>query len=182
LIFKEKLHDCSPPTPFLRNNQRYGSHKSRFSQSLFARLAASFPQLDRDGRDRHPMEDAMFKQLLICAALIAFGTGSLSAQEHDLVLRKVEVPGAGFDIVIVMSKSKAPATIGLRGLDNPLMVHPIGDELAFAADSEVEKMFRGVGSSQYPLHAFRVERKDSQPWSGVNVYVVPKGPPTASSE
>jgi len=47
-----------------------------------------------------------------------------------------------------------------------------------AADSEVEKMFRGVGSSQYPVHAFRVERMDSQPWSGVNVYVVPMRAPT----
>jgi hypothetical protein len=128
------------------------------------------------------MEDAMFKQLWLCAALIAFATGSLSAQEQDLVLRKAEVPGADFDIVFVMSKSKPPATIGLRALDNPLVVHPIGDELAFAADSEVEKMFRGVGSSQYPIHAFRVERKDSQPWSGVNVYVVPKSAPTGSSK
>ena len=124
----------------------------------------------------------MFKQLWLCAALIAFATGSLSAQEQDLVLRKAEVPGADFDIVFVMSKSKPPATIGLRALDNPLVVHPIGDELAFAADSEVEKMFRGVGSSQYPIHAFRVERKDSQPWSGVNVYVVPKSAPTGSSK
>jgi hypothetical protein len=124
----------------------------------------------------------MFKQVWICAALIAFATGPLIAQEQDLVLQKVEVSGADFDIVFVMSKSKPPATIALRGLDNPLIVHPIGEELAFAADSEVEKMFRGVGSSQYPIHAFRVERKDSQPWSGVNVYVVPKSAPTGSSE
>jgi hypothetical protein len=75
-----------------------------------------------------------------------------------------------------------PAAIGLHGLDNPLSVHPIGDELAFAADSEVEKLFRGVGSSQYPIHAFRVEHKDSQPWSSVNVYVVPKSAPTVSSK
>jgi hypothetical protein len=124
----------------------------------------------------------MFKQVWICAALIAFATGSLIAQEQDLVLQKVEVSGADFDIVFVMSKSKPPATIALLGLDNPLIVHPIGEELAFAADSEVEKMFRDVGSSQYPIHAFRVERKDSQPWSGVNVYVVPKSAPTGSSE
>ena len=124
----------------------------------------------------------MLKQLWICAALTAFGAGSVSAQQQDLVLRKVEVPGADFDIVFVMSRSKPPVTIGPRGQETPLAVHPIGDELAFAADSEVEKMFRDVGSSQYPIHAFRVERKDSQPWSGVNVYVVPKSAPTASSE
>ena len=129
------------------------------------------------------MEDAMFKQLWLCAALIAFATGSLSAQEQDLVLRKAEVPGADFDIVFVMSKSKPPATIGLRALDNPLVVHPIGDEPAFAADSEVEKMFRGVGSSQY-----NPDPRISRGAKGQSALVwcqrlrLPKSAPTGSSK
>jgi hypothetical protein len=119
----------------------------------------------------------MLKHFAVCAVLLVLGTGSVNAQQQDVVLRKIEVPGADFDVVFVMSKAQAAATIGLRSPENSLVVRSIGDELAFATDGEIERIF---GSSRYLIHACRVERKDSDPSSAVHVYVVSKGARTAS--
>ena len=49
----------------------------------------------------------MLKHLTICASLLALGMGSLSAQQQDAVLQRVELPAAGFDLVIATPKSPA---------------------------------------------------------------------------
>lgn len=46
----------------------------------------------------------MLKHLSICAALIALATGSVNAQQQEAVLQKMQVPGAGFDIILAMPK------------------------------------------------------------------------------
>jgi len=124
----------------------------------------------------------MLKYFSICAMLVAFGTSSLNAQQQDLVLQKVEIPGADFVVIFVKSKLRSGTTIDVRGQNNSLIVHPTGDELAFAVSGEIEKMFKDIGSTQFPIHAFRVERKGSQPSNAVNVYIVPKGKSIASSQ
>ena len=45
----------------------------------------------------------MLKHLSVCAALIAFATGSANAQQREAVLQRIAVPG-GFDIVLAMPK------------------------------------------------------------------------------
>jgi len=105
----------------------------------------------------------MFKQLLIGAVCVVLGTGSLNAQDVDL--RKVDVPGADFDIVFAVSAD---------GRDHPLVIHSIGGELAHAVDGEIEKMFTQAGPSGLPIHAFRVELGGGTSSKGLNVYVVPK--------
>ena len=51
----------------------------------------------------------MLKHLSICVVLTAFGSSSLSAQQHEAVLQKMEVPGADFEIVLAVPKYPAAA-------------------------------------------------------------------------
>jgi hypothetical protein len=113
----------------------------------------------------------MLKGFTICATLLVLGIGSVSAQQHDIVVRKIEVPGADFDMVVVMSKAGAGITGGLSDQE-PLVASPTGDWLAYATDCEIERIF---GRSQSLIHGFRVERKEGEPSSAVHVYVVSKG-------
>ena len=119
----------------------------------------------------------MLKYFAICAALLVLGIGSVSAQQQDIVVRKMEVPGADFDMVVVMSKAQAGATSGLSGHEPSLVAGPTGDWLAFATDREIEQIF---GRSRSVIHGFRVERKEGEPSSAVHVYVVSKGARTPS--
>ena len=121
----------------------------------------------------------MLKYLSICATLIVLSASSVSAQQTNFVSHRVEVPGAHFSIVFVFSKPKAGPTIVQPDQLPALAVYPTGDALAYATESEVEKMFKNVGLSQIPIHAFRVEQTNSKPSNAVNVYVIPNGKPTA---
>ena len=115
----------------------------------------------------------MLKCFAVCATLLVVGIGSASAQQpQDIVVRKIEVPGTYFDMVVVMSKDQAGATSGRSGQQSPLVTAPTGDWLAFATDCEIERIF---GSSRSLIHGFRVERQEGEPSSAVHVYVVSKG-------
>lgn len=125
----------------------------------------------------------MLKHLSLCAAFLIFGSGSLHAEQQGLVLHKMQVPGAEFDIVFVMNKPQPAGVTNMPGPDNSLIVQETGDAIAFAIDGEVEKFFKDIDVSQFPIHAFRVERKGINPSGAVNVYVVPKsGMITLSAE
>jgi hypothetical protein len=121
----------------------------------------------------------MLKQLLICAALIVPGTSSAGAQQQEAVLQKIEVPGAGFDIILAMPKP-AGETVNLGNSPDALIVHLIGGELALSFDAE-EKMLQALGSLRLPVCAFDVEGKDRKPLKPVAVYIVPTGQTIASS-
>ena len=123
----------------------------------------------------------MLKYLSICAALVVLGTGSVNAQQKDPVWQKVEVPGADFYIVFAMTKSPVARNNALRGQPDPLIVYPAGSELAFAVDGEVEKMFKDIGSVQFPACAFRVERKGSKPTAAI-AYIIPKDEKATSAK
>src|SRR5262245_40750884 len=112
------------------------------------------------------MEDHMLRQLSICIPLVALGAAATGAQEANFDIHRMVLPGTHFEIVVV----------------NPygsLVIHPIGGELAFATDAEVNKALGG-GSSQYPIHAFRVESKGGDTRYGSNVYIVPNAERTPS--
>ncbi len=119
----------------------------------------------------------MLKYVTICAALLVFGIGAVGAQQQNVVVRKMEVPGTDFDMVVVTSKAQATARSGLSGQDPSLVAGPTGDWLAFATDCEIERIF---GRARSVIHGFRVEHKEGEPSSAVHVYVVSKGtrPPT----
>jgi hypothetical protein len=119
----------------------------------------------------------MLKQLMICAAFVAVGTASVNAEQKAVVLRKVEVPGADFDIVFAASRPHA-AAVGRPVAGDPLVIDPIGGEFAYALKGEVEDMFKEVGVPLLPIYAFRLELHGGNARNALNVYVVPKiGPP-----
>jgi len=124
----------------------------------------------------------MLKYLSICAGFLVLATGPVNAQETQFVSHRVEVPGADFSLVFVFAKSQAVARITQpEHQPSILVVHPTGDALAYATESEVEKTFNDVGLSQVPIHAFRVEGKDGNLTKAVNVYVIPNGKRNASA-
>ena len=114
----------------------------------------------------------MLKCFAACATLLILGFGSVRAQQQDMVVRKIEVAGTDFEMVVVMSKAQADITNGLSEQETPLVASPTGDWLAFATDCEIERIF---GRSRSLIHGFRVERKEGEPSSAVHVYVVSKG-------
>jgi hypothetical protein len=116
----------------------------------------------------------MLKHISICAALIAFATGSVNAQQQEAVLQKIAVPGAGFDIILAMPKSPGGVTYNLGNSPEALLVHLIGDEMALGFDG-AEKMLKALDALQLPVCAFHVEGKDSKSRKPVSVYIVPKG-------
>ena len=79
----------------------------------------------------------MLKQLLFCFAFAAVGTVPAIAEQQAVVLRKVELPGAGFDIVFAASKGHTAVTISRPDAKDPLIISPIGSEFAHAVQGEI---------------------------------------------
>jgi hypothetical protein len=124
-------------------------------------------------------EDNMLKYLSIFAALLALGSNPAQAQQQEAVLHQVEIPEAGFD-VIVARPSSSRAIINLGSSPEALVIHLIGGELALSFDSE-DRMLKALGSLQLPACAFQVERAGGTSREPVAVYVVPKSQPVAST-
>jgi hypothetical protein len=78
----------------------------------------------------------MFKHLSILAALAAFGIGAAHAEQREAILQKVEVPNAGFDIVLVMTKPGGP-NLDLRSQPDPHVLYLMGGELVQAYTGEL---------------------------------------------
>jgi hypothetical protein len=103
---------------------------------------------------------------------------STAAQQPDVILRKVQVLGADYDLVFAMSQPVAAAPTDLFDKEDPLTIHTIGGELAHAVKGEIEATFKEVGLPLMPIYAFRLEMHGVNSSNALNVYVVPKiGPP-----
>jgi hypothetical protein len=119
------------------------------------------------------MEDTMLKQLSICAALVALATVSANAQQQA-VLQKMEVPGAGFDLVIASPKFPGGATYDLSESPDALIIHLVGGELALGFE-DWDKMVKALDTLRRPVGAFHVESPDRRSRIPVAVYLVPAG-------
>jgi hypothetical protein len=116
------------------------------------------------------MEEAMLKYLSICAALFALGTGLVQAQQREATLHRVEVPGAGFDIVLAIPK--AGGVIFNHGASpDALLVHLDGGH-AVAFDS-AESMVQALDLVRRPVCAPQVASTDGTSRMPVAVYLVP---------
>jgi hypothetical protein len=133
------------------------------------------------------MENTMLKYISICAALVTLGTGSLHAQhaqhaqqgQQEASLQKVEVPGAGFDILLAMPKSPADATINFGNAPDALVIYLIGGELALPFDN-AEKMLQAIDSLRLPAGNFSLKNKDGKSSKPVAVYIVPNNKTVSS--
>jgi hypothetical protein len=79
-----------------------------------------------------------------------------------------------------MAKSQLK-TVDLGGEGANWTVYPIGSELAYASRGEIEQMFKGVGTSQFPIHAFQVDRTGAGAPQAVAVYLIPNDPLAGSA-
>ena len=120
----------------------------------------------------------MLKHLSICAALIAFGASAAEAQQanDNLIMHKLDVPGADFHIVVSVAKSQAH-TPRRAGETASWTIYPIGGELAYARSGEIEKLF-----NNHPIHAFQVDRSGVGSRQAVAVYLIPNDPLAVSAE
>ena len=85
----------------------------------------------------------MLKHLSICVVLTAFGSTSLSAQQYEAVLQKMEVPGAGFEIILAAPKYPAAAIHDLGKSPDALLLHLVGGALVVGFDAP-EKMIAAL--------------------------------------
>jgi hypothetical protein len=97
------------------------------------------------------MEDAMLKWISMIATLAtALATGSANAQEREAILKRIAVPGAGFDIVVAMAKSGSRAEY-YRSQPDPNVVY-LGDGLVIGYTPEVAEMV-DIEMLMHPVHA-----------------------------
>ena len=115
----------------------------------------------------------MFKRLSICAVFIALGIGSVNAQQRQALLQKIEVPNAGFDLVIAMAKPGGP-TFDFRNQPDPNVVYLMGGQLVVADVGEVQKVFNDVGVMLVPACSFQAESKGNHPQAAASIYVIPR--------
>ncbi len=120
----------------------------------------------------------MLKHIAICTTLAVLGTSSLKAQQLEAALQQIELPGAGFDILIAAPKSPA-VTIDLGDSPDALIVPLMGGELALAFE-DGRQMIEAIDSLQRPACAFQAGSKDGKSMKPVSVYVVPRRETTAN--
>jgi len=116
------------------------------------------------------MEDAMLKYLSICTALFVLGAGSVQAQQREATLHRVEVPGAGFDIVLAIPKARG-VTFNLGASPDALLVHLDGG-LAIAFESATS-MVQALDLLRRPVCASQVASTDGASSMPMAVYLVP---------
>ena len=122
----------------------------------------------------------MLKRVSICAAFIVLGMTSLKAQQLEAVLQRVELPGAGVEVLLAMPKSPA-TTIDLGESPDALILHLSGGELALGFE-DGRKMLEVMDFLQHPACAFRAHSDGGKSAKPVSVYVVPKRATTASTQ
>ena len=122
----------------------------------------------------------MFKLLSICAALIVFGSGSVSAQEREAVFQKIEVPNANFVIVLATAKPDGPK-LYYRDQPDPNIIY-LGSDLVTAYTAELAEML-DVTTLMHPVYSVAVEQGDKSGRMPAIVYIVPKraGPTVAAA-
>jgi hypothetical protein len=114
----------------------------------------------------------MLKHLSIFAALVVLGTGSANAQQREAVLQKVEVPNAGFNLVLGMPKLGTPS-LYLRDQPDPNVIYLMGEELVYAYTGGPQEPL-DIWAFMAPACSFHVERGEGGPPTPLVVYVAPK--------
>lgn len=115
----------------------------------------------------------MLKHLWICAALAALGSASLYAQDREVCLKTVEVPGAGFNFVVATPKQSGGALPSLEDAPNALVMHLRGGEFRVVFD-EAGEMVRALDSPASRDCAYEDDGQGRVSLQPVALYVVPK--------
>ena len=118
----------------------------------------------------------MRSRVWICAALAVIAAGPLAAQEQEASLRRIEVSGSSFDIILAMPKTPG-AIIDLAESPDALVLHLAGGKLALGFEI-VEAMIDAIDTLRTPVGASQVHRPGSAAAQPLAVYIVPKIPAT----
>ena len=115
----------------------------------------------------------MLKQLSICAALIAFATGSVNAQQREAALQRVVLAGSEFDLAVVSVKPGAQI-LDMRKEIDPLLVHVAGGELAVSYDQGTQNVFPQIEAMLSPICVGGGNGKVDKSRMPIAIYLVPK--------
>jgi hypothetical protein len=112
----------------------------------------------------------MFKKLSMCAALWAFGSVPAAAQQQEAVLKRLEVPGAAFDLVLAMPKSPPRQFYDLSESPDALVVHLIGGALVLTFEDALD-MMKAAESLRSPVGTSHVAGKETKFRVPLAIYV-----------
>lgn len=120
----------------------------------------------------------MVKRALMCVALTFLGLPSVNAQRLEASLQRIEVPGAGFEIVLASTKTPA-VTINLGESPEALVVPLVGSALALTFEDGAD-MLAVLEYLRHPGYSFLAPGRDGHPSRAAALYIVPKRVPKAS--
>jgi hypothetical protein len=112
------------------------------------------------------------------AVLVALAVNPASAQQHEAVLQKIEIPHAGVDIVLATARPGGPA-IDLRGELDPGVFHIAGGRLLLTYDAATQ-VLNDVAALLTPAFISYAEHDATA--APVAVYVVPTGNALVSAQ
>jgi hypothetical protein len=114
----------------------------------------------------------MLKLLTLFTTLLVFGAGSASAQQREALLQKVEVPNAGFYLLVAVTKPGSPA-VNFRSQPDPNVIY-LGNELVTAYTAELAEML-DIPALMHPVETTVLGQGEP-----VVIYIIPKSPGTNS--
>jgi hypothetical protein len=101
----------------------------------------------------------MFKYPWISAALLAIGLTSVTAEEQEAELRRVQSSTGGYEIWLAVPKSPARPACNLSTSPDALVVHLVGDELVLVFDDAYD-MVGALEILRFPIIASYVVSED----------------------
>src|SRR5437764_7073989 len=109
----------------------------------------------------------MLRQLAISGALLVGVILPADAQQREATLRRIEIPGAPFDLLIAAPKP-AGVIYDLAEAPDALLLHLAGGELAIGFE-RADAMLETLELVQRPLYSF-----GGQGRTAITIYTVPK--------
>jgi hypothetical protein len=128
------------------------------------------------------MEKIMRNALAIIAALMIIGTGSADAQQQEAILQKIEVPNAGFDLILATAKPGS-SLLYLRDQPDANVIY-LGTDLVYGYSDIKPEMSEllDLATLMRPACSVQASPADKQSRTPVVVYIVPKrAAPVAST-
>ena len=115
----------------------------------------------------------MFKYISICAALVVLGSNAVNAQQQEADLQKIDVPNAGFNVVLALPKAGG-STADYHRQPDPNLIYLADAEHVYGQTGNLKEL---MDSGIVKVHActFHVDRRDGHAATPVAVYVIPKG-------
>jgi hypothetical protein len=112
-------------------------------------------------------------RLIYMAVATVIGAGAAQSQQREAVLQRIEIAGAGFDVVIATPKPGS-ASADYRAQPDPNLVYLGNGDLIHAYTGDRQDP-AGDAIFSPPASTFNVEHKASGTRTPVVIYVIPKG-------